>query len=274
MLDVKARLYKDNKLCGYLLTDRIEDIQVNLEQFDNLVKNGIIYHVRYFERSNEIKGILGVDLEKTNILHLKEKEYNEDIKINHKVVRLKQEYLIKLLEYEFLDYVQIKYFTNRFTILENTNILKDLKALEILNGEYKDGKTVDIQPFIDNYANKYDILGFHITNTSDKTIQFRASNKEPFRKLNIGQSTYINYKEYNYICKKYNVNKNKLLSRDEDAYLSIEQVTENKVVEQLSLSDRKKIIEDKRYKKFKDALARSILREKEYNEYRETGKCW
>ena len=274
MLDVKARLYKDNKLCGYLLTDRIEDIQVNLEQFDNLVKNGIVYHVRYFERTDEIRGIIDLDLNKLKIETLDDSEKQGKIKINHKVVRLKYSYLVKLLEHKFLDYVQVKYFTNKFIIDANKNIKKDLKALEILNGNYKDGTTVDIQPFIDNHNEKYDVLGFYITNTSDETIQFRASNKEPFRKLNSGQSAYINYKEYNFICKKYKIKGESILSRNNKVYLAIEQVTPNELIEQLDYSDRKRIMNDKRYKKFKNTLARYILRDKEYNEYIATGKCW
>ena len=274
MFDMVAQVCCRDSLVGYELTDRIENITVNLDQFEKLVKNDLVYHVKYYKYDNEIRGILGLNLKGLMIKEFKDDKKHEIININHKVVRYKYDYLIELLQFKHLDYVQIKYFVNEMIKINNENIVKSVMALEKLAGKYNDETCTDIQPFLDKYKNKFDILGYNITNIGNKTLKFRENNRSKYIKLAPGKSAYVNIKEYNNICSLYQINKNNLLTRSEEVIMAVEHATPNKVVEQLNDKERKIILKFSKYKKFKDQIVKEVMRERDYKQYLVTGTTW
>lgn len=274
MFDVVAQLINGDKLVGYELTDRIEKIQLNLNEFKELVKGNTVYHVRYMNLENEVKGILGLNLDKLDKKQIDLEDNKEIICINHKVVRYKTCKVIEMLKHTFLDYVQIKYFTNEFVQIQNKRMKKSIRALEVLTDKYNDEKCIDIKPFLDRYKSKYDILGYNITNTSNQVIKFRANGAKKYRTLKPNSKTYVNISEMHNLCKSYTIDQSKLTNRSKEVYLSVEHSTPNVLIEELDTINRRLIISDKQLSKIKDPIAKEMLRDEDYKEYKLTGKCW
>ena len=280
MFDVKARIVdSENNTIGYKLTDRKEDIIVNLEQFTRLAKEKLVYRVVYISYSKKTIGIDGLDLNRVEIESRKTDDKStheqlEKVKIKYKVVRYRTSLILNMFRFEHLDYIQKKYFVNELVKLENKQILKSIQALEKLTNNYSDETCTDIQPFIDKYRAKFETIGYYIENSSKETLLIRKNSKVKYRKLLPNGRMYINNKEMQALCKKYGLSKERMTTRVDDIMMSIEHTTPNKIVETLSHSLRKQLISDKKYRQVKDTIAKEILREEDYKVYKQTGGCW
>ena len=268
MFDVKTKLIKDGKHVGYRLTDRIEDIQVNLKQFAELVEQGIIYNVVHSRHPDRIIGIKGLDLNTvkeediTNTIN--DIDYTYPIRIRHKVVRYKTYKLIEMLNYKHLDYVQKSYFVNRFIRVDNKNILKDIIVLEKLTNKYNDETCVDIKPFLDKFRDKYEVLGYCIENTSKETYLVRDNSRKKFKRIPPGRVMYVSNKEMALLCRTYKLDKTKMLTKAENVLLSIERTSPNKLIEQLHKTDRRQVVNEVYILREKERLAQSILRKEDF----------
>lgn len=275
MFDVKTKLENNGEIVGYRLTDRKEDIVVSVEQFNRLVDQGLVYSVVHSKHPDRIVGIKRLNLDNTII----EKYGTIDkvsgpIRIKYKVVRYRTNKLIEMLQYKHLDYVQQKYFTNEFVKLENTNIVKSIQALEKLTGSFNREDCTDIEPFFENFKNKYEVIGYCIENIGNRTFVIRENTRRRYKKIAPGRSIIVSNKEMHLLCKLYKLDKDKMITKAEDMMLAIEHTTDNKLLEQLSKSERKRVINDNKYKSSKDNLAKQILKEEDYIKYKETGKAW
>lgn len=277
MLDVLAQIQRNNNIVGYKLTDRKEEITVDTEQFIKLVKGGVVYKVRYFEDTEEVRGICKFNLQdlktehQSNPTDTKSKPHRT-LKIKHRIIRYRQDYILEMLRYKYLDYIQVKYYTNEILKPTNKELRKSITTLEKLTNKFIDKTITDIQPFIDNYRERHEIIGYCIENTSGKTLVIKDKRRKRYMKLRPGKQANISLSDYAVLSKRYNITDE--LTKSEELLLSIPDITDDILVEQLPENIRQKIISTSQYNYYKDNIAKSILREDDYNSYKQTGKVW
>ena len=277
MFDMVSRIEVHDKLIGYRLTDRKEKIIVDVDQFEALVRSGLVYHVRYNERHNICRGFGGMNLETLPMEHFEKDmihKHDEIIDLKHYVVQYKMSYLLEMLRFQFLDRVQIRYFANELLKIYNPEMIKTVMRLEKLTGKYNDETCTDIAPFLEKYNSKFNVLGYCIQNRSNKTITYKTFGTGKYKKIRPGQSVYINDKDYDLLCEKYHINQNNLLSRTDEVMLCVEHITKNVVLEEMSDTDRREILKDSKSKKIKMLLAEAVLSEENVDKYKVGIALW